>query len=93
MREALEQAIQYCIDRGILSEVFKKKRAQVLGMILEEFDKDKYERTIREEGVMIGESRANQLTKVLIEQNRIEDLKKSADDPKYREELYREFHI
>lgn len=93
LREALEQAIQHCIDRGILSEVFKKKRAQVLGMMLEEFDKDKYERTIRAEGVMIGESRANQLAKVLIEQNRIEDLERSTRDSEFREALYREFHI
>ncbi len=104
-QEAMENAIQYCITQGILSETLTKYRAEVLGMILEEFDKEKYERTIREDGIeegieigkkrgiVIGEERANRLTKALIEQNRITDLERSTSDPEYREVLYREFHI
>ncbi len=96
-QEAMENAIQYCITQGILSETLTKYRAEVLGMILEEFDQEKYERTIREdgreEGIVIGEERANRLAKALIEQNRITDLERSTIDPEYRESLYREFHI
>ena len=48
--EALNMAIDYCIDHDILSEFLRKNRAEVLGMLLEEFDVEKYERTIRSEG-------------------------------------------
>ena len=48
---------------------------------------------VREEGIEIGEERLGRLTKALIEQKRLEDLKRSTYDPEYREELYREFHI
>ncbi len=48
--EALNMAVDYCIEQGILSAFLRKNRAEVLGMLLEEFDAEKYERTLREEG-------------------------------------------
>ncbi len=54
LQEALDAAIDYCIEHGILYETLKKHRAEVLGMLLEEFDVEKYERTIRQEGIEIG---------------------------------------
>lgn len=47
---ALNKAIDYCIENEILRDFLKKYRAEVLGMLLEEFDAEKYEKTIREEG-------------------------------------------
>lgn len=49
-RAAFSEAVDYCIENGILEDVLRKKRSHVLGMILEEFDAEKYERTIRAEG-------------------------------------------
>ena len=54
MQEALEEAILYCIDHGILSEFLRRHRSEVLGMLLEEFDVEKYERTIKKEGYEEG---------------------------------------
>ncbi|MCM1050263.1 MAG: hypothetical protein NC433_17775 [Clostridiales bacterium] len=48
--EALSRTINYCIEHGILSEFLRENRAEVLGMLLEEFDAEKYERTLRAEG-------------------------------------------
>lgn len=47
---ALNRAVEECIEKGILKEFLLKNRAEVLGMLLEEFDAEKYERTIRSEG-------------------------------------------
>ncbi|MCM1049778.1 MAG: hypothetical protein NC433_15280, partial [Clostridiales bacterium] len=52
--EALSRTINYCIEHGILSEFLRENRAEVLGMLLEEFDAEKYERTLREEGIEKG---------------------------------------
>lgn len=100
-QEAMESAIQYCIEQGILAKTLTKYRAEVLGMILEEFDREKYERTIREdgfeegreEGRVEGIERTNRLNQILFEQGRIEDLKRSACDSKYQETLFKEFDI
>ena len=74
-------------------------------MLLEEFDVDKYERTIRQEGMeegmkqgieqgqALGVERSNHLARILIEQNRVEDLKRAAFDPAYQKELFREFRL
>ncbi len=105
VKEALEQAIQYCMEHGILYDILRDYRAEVLGMLLEEFDVDKYERTIRQEGMeegmkqgieqgqALGVERSNHLARILIEQNRVEDLKRAAFDPAYQKELFREFRL
>lgn len=96
-QEALNEAVDYCIDHDILSRFLRKYRAEVLGMLLEEVDFDKYERTLKNEGMEIGKKRerecANRLTIFLLEQNRIDDLKRSAEDDEYRERLLREFNL
>ena len=48
--EAMNAAIEYCIGHGILEDILRKHRSQVLGSLLEEFDEKKYARTLREEG-------------------------------------------
>ena len=53
-REAMNQAIDFCIENGILEEILRKNRDEILGSLLETFDKEKYEKTIREEGYSSG---------------------------------------
>ena len=62
-------------------------------MILEEFDVDKYERSLKNEGIEIGIERSNKLSSLLLEQNRITDLKRAVQDTEYQEELFREFDL
>ena len=52
--EAMNAAIEYCIAHGILEDILRKHRSQVLGSLLEEFDEKKYARTLREEGYEAG---------------------------------------
>ncbi len=92
-QDALNTAINYCIDHGILSSFLRKYRAEVLGMLLEEFDKDKYERSLKNEGIQQGTERINRLHGFLLEQNRIADLKRAIQDAEYREQLFREFDL
>ncbi len=98
--EALAMAIDYCIDHDILSGFLRKNRSEVLGMLLEEFDAEKYEKTIREEGIEEGLARgrellqrANNLTLLLIKQNRLEDLTRATEDAEFQNELFKEFGI
>ncbi len=128
-QEALDRAIEYCMEHGILYDTLKRHRAEVLGMLLEEFDVEKYERTIKLEGMEIGIqqglkqgleqgiaqgieqgleqgieqgleqgarqgiSRVNRLTRILLEQNRTEDLKRSLEDTEYQQKLFGEFGL
>lgn len=78
---------------SILYDVLKNYRAEVLGMLLEEFDADQYERTIRMEGVEQGIEQLSALTSILLEQNRQQDLKRALKDKKYLDKLFREFGL
>lgn len=53
-QEAYSSAVEYCIEHDILREFLQKNKAEVIGMLLEEFDAEKYERTIRNEGMLDG---------------------------------------
>lgn len=60
-KEALNNAIEYCMKNHILEEFLKKYRQEVLGMLLEEFDVEKYERTLKEEGKEEGRNEGIEL--------------------------------
>ncbi|MCM1125176.1 MAG: hypothetical protein NC429_01760 [Lachnospiraceae bacterium] len=51
---ALSAAIDYCIEHGVLEDILRKNRSEVLGMLLEEFDIEKYERSLKREGLEAG---------------------------------------
>ena len=92
-KAALNDAILYCIQNHILEEFLRKYRMEVLGMLLEEFDVNKYERSLREEGREEGETRLATLLNHLFSDNRTEDAKLVLTDKNLREKLYREYGI
>ena len=62
-------------------------------MLLEEFDVNKYERSLREEGREEGETRLATLMNRLFSDNRMEDAKLVLTDKDLRESLYKEYEI
>ena len=46
-----------------------------------------------EQGLEQGESRVNCLNRMLLEQNRSEDMIRAAEDTDYQKKLFEEFHI
>lgn len=47
----------------------------------------------RKEGILIGEDRDSHLNELLLNDNRIDDLKRAGSDAKYREKLYKEYGL
>lgn len=105
IQTALNKAMDSCIEQGILKEFLLKNRAEVLGMLLEEFDAEKYERTIRvesweegrnegrEEGREEGEIKVNRLGILLTEAGRSSDFLKSLSDRELQKRLFIEFGL
>ena len=103
--DALEKAIDTCINQDVLADFLKKHRAEVTNMILTTYDKDLYEKILkedakeegREEGLTKGraETRAelNQLTICLLNAKRYNDLEHAAKDIEYQKKLLKEFGI
>lgn len=89
IEEALSEAVDDCIERGILEEFLRENRAEVLGMLLEEFDVKKYERTLwgegREKGREEGREEGIQLTlEILQELGQSRECAKGKLEEKYR---------
>lgn len=68
VEDALGKAIDTCIHQDVLADFLKKHRAEVTNMILTTYDKDLYEKTLkedareegREEGLMEGRARGRE---------------------------------
>lgn len=54
LEEAVERAVDECIEEGILSEFLRKNRNEVIPMSIFEYDEEKHMRTVRQEGYEDG---------------------------------------
>ena len=54
LEKAADTAVDWAISQNLLDGYFKERKAEVMGMILHEFDQEKYERTVRSEGYEDG---------------------------------------
>lgn len=54
MDEAVNLAVNECIDKGILEDVLRNQRAEVVDMLLTTFDQEIYEKSIKEDSFEEG---------------------------------------
>lgn len=101
LTEAVEMTVNECIGAGILSDFLRQNRAEAIKMSIYEYDEELHFRTLLEEGREAGLeegrelrenllSRVNQLTSMLIDLDRIDDLKRATQDRTYQEQLMEE---
>ena len=103
--DAVELAIDECIEKGVLADFLRKNRAEVLMLCLFEYDQEKHLKDTYEDGfedgeaqgekrgIEIGETRLNQLYQLLLADDRVGDLTRSVKDTNYREQLLKEYHL
>lgn len=85
-KEAVETAMDICIERGILSDILIKEKAEVLHMLLTEYDEKKHLRNTYREGVEAGRE---EKLRELVEKK----LSKGKTIPVIAEELEEDAHI
>lgn len=100
VEDALEKAIDTCINQDVLADFLKKHRAEVTNMILTTYDKDLYEKTLkedaREEGREEIRAELNEfklLNKCLLKAKRYNDLERATEDIEYQKKLLKELGI
>ena len=100
VEDALEKAIDTCIHQDVLADFLKKHRAEVTNMILTTYDKDLYEKTLkedaREEGREEIRAELNEfklLNKCLLKAKRYSELERATEDIEYQKKLLKEFGI
>lgn len=93
LKEAVEKAIDRCIQENHLKSYLLKKKAEVSLMLLTEFNQEAFVRVIRNEGIEEGEGRVNQLNSCLISDKRFDDLTRATKDKQYQAQLYKEYGL
>lgn len=93
VEDALEKAIDTCIHQDVLADFLKKHRAEVTNMILTTYDKDLYEKALKEDAREEGMEYLNQLNKYLLKSKRYNDLERATEDIEYQKKLLKEFGI
>ena len=56
LAEAIDAAMQQCIDEGVLTDYLSSKRAEVKSMLITEFDQAEYEQIVEREKREIAEA-------------------------------------
>ena len=80
MPEAADAAVRICIKRGILKDLLSSHRAEVLDMILTEYDEEKYRAMERKEWIEEGEKHGKALSVLEL----LEDYGSVPDDVRQR---------
>lgn len=101
LQDAVARAVDECIREGILKDFLISQKAEVIKMSIYEFDEEREMKLIREsereigreEGQVDGERRIRTLNKFLLSDNRIDDLRRAAEDDSFCNELCQEYSI
>ena len=93
VEDALEKAIDTCINQDVLADFLKKHRAEVTNMILTTYDKDLYEKTLKEDAREEELESGILLAKYLFNDNRSKDLERASKDIEYQKKLLKEYGI
>lgn len=106
---AVDQAVEFCIGKGILAGFLKQHRAEVREMILTEYNEELHirsekalsyhegleegKRQGKQSGIQQGEARINALYRCLVKDNRFDDLKRATEDTGFQKKLLAEYGI
>lgn len=95
------RAVDICIEQGVLVDILRKHKAEVISMVLSSFNQEAYEEDMyetgwkagKEEGRAQGERRINTLYEKLLKEQRMDDMKRAVEDEAYRETLLKEYDL
>ena len=74
IEEAVDLAVDKCIQDGVLADILRVHKAEVKDMVLTEFNKEVYENGIREEGAEEGVDRVFSVLDLIKKGETIEDI-------------------
>ncbi len=91
--DAVETAVEYCIQNGILAEFLTKNRAEAIAMSIFEYNEEQHLKSEREQAYQKGESRLVHLLQILKDTGKDDDIDRVITDQTYREKLYLENNL
>lgn len=93
LEAAIEWAIQDCLQNEILKDFLTRHREEAKFLILSEYNEELHRKTTYNEGMQEGQKQINSLFKRLLQQQRLDDMKRATEDPEYQKMLLEEFGL
>lgn len=99
-KDYMKKAIEHCIEHHILEEYLRRKGSEVVSFLCAEYNyemdmkvkgQEKYEDGF-EDGFEDGQDNLAKLISVLLEENKLEEVKKLTKDREYRNKLYEKYN-
>lgn len=96
-RQAVDDAIDTCIEKGVLRDILIKERAAIMNMVLSCTEKQ-YERLVEKEleqqdKKIKEQERLLKLNRILVQEKKYELLERIQDDPELQKELIEQYGI
>ena len=95
LNAAVKQAVDNCIQEGILEDFLRTNRAEVIAVSIFEYNKEEEELKLRkaeyEAGVTEGEARLSTLITLLLNDGKEAEIQQVLTNPVFREEMYKKY--
>ena len=96
-RQAVDDAIDICIEKGVLRDILIRERAAIMNMVLSCTEKQ-YERLVEKEleqqdKKIKEQERLLKLNRILVQEKKYELLERIQDDPELQKELIEQYGI
>ena len=103
--EAVNLTVDACVSQGILTDVLKGHRREVVAMFLEDYDEELYHKMVRKEGYEEGyeeghdngdtqrQKKIGTLCECLVKDNRQKEVIRAMTDFEFQEQLMKEYGI
>ena len=95
LNAAVKQAVDDCIQEGILENFLRTNRAEVIAVSIFEYNKEEEELKLRkaeyEAGITEGEARLSTLITLLLNDGKEAEIQQVLTNPVFREEMYKKY--
>ena len=95
--QAVQDAVDECIEKGILADFLRKERAKVVSSILSDYDEQEVRRVLAEDafeqGKQQGETQLGNLIAILLKEGKMAEAALVAEDKTARSEYYRRYGL
>ena len=86
--QAVQDAVDECIEKGILADFLRKERAKVVSSILSDYDEQEVRRVLAEDAFEQGETQLGNLIAILLKEGKTAEAALVAEDKTARREYY-----
>ena len=101
LQQAVEQAVDTCINQNILKAFLMEQRAEVIAMSIYEYNEEYVRKSFFEDGEkagydkgkVIGENKLGRLISVLLSEGRQDEIRLVSEDENIRQDYYQKYHI